>query len=116
MCKRAGLVLVLACLTAQLTSGHVWRVIDGDTFVLYAVGVPAEERVRVLNIDTPERHQANYAEAREFTQSWLARGPFSITACRRDSFGRLLAVVDRPGDTLAHALTSAGFGKPVPAP
>jgi endonuclease YncB( thermonuclease family) len=46
--------LLLSCVVLLLTPGHIMRVIDGDTFVLYSVGVPAEERVRVLAVDAAE--------------------------------------------------------------
>lgn len=102
--------LLLLCLTLILTPPHVKRVVDGDTFILYAVQVPPEERLRVLEIDTPERGQPGFDAARSFTASWLAQGDFTITACKRDSFGRLLATVTRDGASLADALYNAGLG------
>jgi micrococcal nuclease len=104
------LLLLFACLTLQLSPRHVMRVIDGDTGVLFHVGIPAEERFRVLNIDTPERGQPGFEEAKAFTENWLAQGNFTLTACKRDSFGRLLAIVSREGVTLADALYNAGLG------
>jgi micrococcal nuclease len=100
-----------ACLWLVLTPGHVQRVIDGDTFVLYSVGVPAEERVRVLGVNTPELRDTLGPAARAFAVEWLARGSFAVDACRRDSFGRLLAVVSRGSDTLATALINARLGR-----
>lgn len=102
--------LLLLCLTLQLTPQYVKRVIDGDTVVLYSIGVPPEERIRVLEIDTPERGQPGFDAARSFTATWLAQGNFTITACKRDSFGRLLATVTRDGASLADALYNAGLG------
>ena len=104
------LLLLLACLTLQLTPRYVSRVIDGDTFILFSIGVPPEERVRVLEIDTPERGQPGFDEARIFTANWLAAGNFTITACKRDSFGRLLATVTRNGESLADALFANDHG------
>jgi micrococcal nuclease len=90
----------------------VARVIDGDTFALYHVGVQTEERVRVLNVDTPERHEAKFDEAAAFTKAWLERGPFMLATCKRDSFGRLLATVTRPnGEDLAVDLKKAELAK-----
>jgi micrococcal nuclease len=110
--RRFSLFLMVACLTAQLTPGHVLRTIDGDTFALYHVGTPPEERVRVLGVNTPERGQPNAAEATAFTRAWLAKGPFTLTACKRDSFGRLLGTVERDGGSLSRALIDAGLAVP----
>lgn len=102
--------LLLLCLTLIIPPGQVRRTLDGDTFALWNVGLGNEERVRVLEIDTPERGQPGFDQATAFTATWLARGNFTITACKRDSFGRLLATVTRGTDTLAVALINAGHG------
>ncbi len=103
--------LLLLCLTIGLTPDHVKRVIDGDTFVVFAFDVPAEERVRVLDVDTPERHEPGFYAAATFTLDWLNRGPFSLTTCAKDSFGRRLATVTRNESSLAQSLKEAGLGK-----
>lgn len=102
----------LVCVAMQVTPGHVSRVLDGDTFALYHVGTPPEERVRILGVNTPERGQPGAAEATAFTKDWLARGPFDLTACKRDSFGRLLGSVTRNGESVAGELIDRGLGKP----
>ena len=101
------------CLGLLLTPGHVKRVIDADTFILYHVGVPAEERVRVLGVDGIELRDSLGPAARMFTVEWLARGPFAVTACKRDSFGRLLGTVTRGPDTLAVDLIAVHLGVPL---
>ncbi len=103
--------LLLLCLAISTTPGHVSRVLDGDTFALYHVGTPPEEKVRVLGVNTPERGQPLYAEAGAFTKSWLAEGPFELTACKRDSFGRLLGTITRGDDNLGQSLLKAGLAK-----
>lgn len=101
-----------ACFTMTVPVAQVSRVIDGDTFILYSVGVPAEERVRVLGVNAVELRTPQGPAARALTVAWLAQGPFKIDACKRDDFGRLLAVVTRDADTLARALIVAGLGVP----
>lgn len=89
------------CMALTVEAGQVKRVIDGDTYVLYTVGLTDEEHVRVLGVNTPElRTGATALAARDSSASWLARGPFTISGCRRDSFGRLLAWTVRNGDSL----------------
>jgi endonuclease YncB( thermonuclease family) len=70
------------------------------------------ERIRLLAVDAPERGQAGYEAARNFTGAWIARGPFTVAYCARDSFGRLLATVTRDTDDLGDALLKAGHAVP----
>lgn len=99
------------CLSLSLTPGYVRRVIDGDTFILYSIGTTQDERVRVLGVDTPELGTGAVADsATVFTRRWLAAGDFNIDVCKRDSFGRLLAVVSRNGHTLADTLIVLHLG------
>ena len=101
---------LLACLTLLLSPGHVAKVVDGDTFGLFNVGVSPEERVRVLGVDAAEIRDTLGPAARAFTAEWLGRGPFHLRSCQRDSFGRLLGTVWRGTDTLATALIHAKLG------
>lgn len=109
------LAWMVGCLGLLITPRQVARTLDGDTFALYAVGISTEEHVRILGVDTPELRDSltqPAREARAFTQQWLARGDFTLYTCKRDSFGRLLAVISRGNDTLAVALTHAHLIKP----
>src|SRR5687768_8509343 len=105
--------VLLLCWTVQATP---LRTIDGDTFearVGIWLNLSAIERVRVLGVDAPERAaSAEALAAKLFTEAWLARGPVTLDVCKRDSFGRLLAVVRRDGDVLAEQLINAGHGVP----
>lgn len=109
---KSSVVVLLAalCLTVNFQPGAVMDVVDGDTFDLYHVGVPAKERIRVLGVDTPERGKPNAAEATAFTTAWLQRGPFDMVTCKRDSFGRMLGAISRNGERLDAALIAAGLG------
>ena len=105
---------LIACLTIMLSPGHLMRVIDGDTWVLWSVGVPAEERVRVLGVNAAEIRDTLGPAAKAFTEAWLNAGPYEMHTCKRDSFGRLLAVVTRGTDTLAVRLIEARLGTEAP--
>jgi len=100
------------CLWLLIPSRQVARVVDGDTFDLYTVGVTNVERVRILGVDAAELRDSLGPAARDSTTVWLARGDFRLDACRRDSFGRLLAAVSRGADTLAVDLVHWGLGVP----
>ena len=76
---------------------HVLRVLDGNTFVFE--GRFAEQPVRLLYIDTPERGKPGYQEARsalaELIEGKTVLLDFGGRAAtqRQDGFGRLLACV-----------------------
>jgi len=112
--RASFLFSLLFCWTV---AGQSLMVIDGDTFdarIGIWHGLEVTERVRVLDLNTPEMKNSTKkaAEAaRSFTAAWLARGPFKIETCKRDAFGRILAKVYRDdGDSLADALIKADLG------
>ena len=102
----------------QPTGSRTWtitRVIDGDT-LQDACG----RRIRVLNVDTPERDTPDGPAATRFTQRWLGSLPVTanIELCAespRDRYGRLLARIRRVTDDadLSTALLAAGQAWPM---
>lgn len=83
------------------------RVVDGDTIVL-----ASGERVRLLCVDTPERGEAGFVEAREFLRLKIEGRAISLEADPamrdRDRFGRLLRYVWCDGELVNAALVRAG--------
>lgn len=106
--------IALACWIVTATPIHT---VDGDTFdaeLEVWLGLFAVERVRVLEVDTPELKGATKPAAlgaKQFTADWLAKGKVEIEACRRDAFGRVLGKVTRGGEYLADALIQAGHAR-----
>ena len=102
-----------ACLSIDVPPQAVLRQFDGDTFTLFTFGPGGEVDVRVQDVDTPERtkKESGWAEAREFTRDWLNDGVFHVETCGVHTFGRIVAIVSRNGETLAEALRLAGHGK-----
>ena len=66
----------------------VIKVIDGDT-----VELPGGDRLRLLGIDTPERDEPYYDEARKFLEKISLGKPVRVEFAgrKRDGYGRLLA-------------------------
>ncbi len=105
------------CTTLQLDPTWVLRVKDGDTFVIRNAGITNSEDVRVCHlidgpkavcVNTPETEEDGSTEATLFTQQWLMSGAFTVTACKRDNFGRLLGMVTRGETNLGQALLDEG--------
>ena len=102
--------------------GVVEWVLDGDTVDIEIAG--AEERVRLLGINTPETHtdtgvpECYGAEAFEFTRSLLPVGA-EVRLVRdvvgRDDYDRLLAYVFRRDDDLFvnEAIIGGGYARPL---
>lgn len=108
---------------------RVLRVVDGDTIDLeldLGLYLSAALRFRLLGVDTPERGQPGYAEARDYVAAWcrdvLDRPDLLELRARThkaDSFGRwlvdLVAVTD--GTDVADLSTDLirdGHGAPYP--
>lgn len=106
-------VQAATCITMDVQPSQVLGNYDGDTFTL-SLGALGQATIRVEGIDTPERNkkQGGWKEAKDFTASWLARGPFKLQTCFMLTLGRLVASPSRDGITLADALTAAGHVKP----
>jgi micrococcal nuclease len=71
-------------------------VVDGDTVAARCNG--RKESIRLLRINTPERHEPGYREATEALKTLLGAEPIIVVpenpdAPERDRFGRLLAYI-----------------------
>src|SRR5438034_1476722 len=103
-------------------SGHVQRVIDGDTIVV-ALGGRAE-RVRYIGIDTPESVkpgtpvQCFAKKASHFNDSLVSGREVTLRtdAEQRDRYGRLLAYVYTGGRFVNRELVARGYARTLTIP
>lgn len=99
-------------------SATVIRWVDGDTVDLrvdLGFKMWAETRFRLLGIDTPERGQANWAEARKFAESLAPAGHAVKIATKRDGdkYGRwLVEITLDDGSTVNGQLLASGLAVP----
>lgn len=75
---------------------EVIRWVDGDTVdVVIDLGFHtfSHQRLRLHGIDTPERGQPNYAQARELAEHYAAPGTFVVAETFKtpEKYGRFLA-------------------------
>ncbi|MDQ7832015.1 MAG: thermonuclease family protein [Desulfovibrionaceae bacterium] len=95
---------------------HVWcaaqflQAIDGDTFSLAAQGQVV--RVRLADVDAPERDQPSGDAATDRAAALLAAGTVTVMAVARDRYGRTVARVRVDGDDLAWRLVREGLAWP----
>ncbi len=88
---------------------HAERAIDGDT-ILLAGG----EKVRLVGIDTPEKGQPLYAEARRACAELVEGRPVEIRTAResaKDAYGRTLALVTAGGKLVNEELAARGLAR-----
>lgn len=100
-----------ACLSIDVPPHAVIGQPDGDTFYVFAFYPGGRVKIRVEGINTPEKKEPKWAEAKKFTADWLARGVFHVSTCGKPTLDRIVAIVERNGKTLSHDLREAGLGK-----
>lgn len=95
------------------------RVIDGDTLdVIIDVGFrfTTRQRLRLLELDTPERGEPLWREATDQLRALVTDQPLAVTTVKQDSFGRWLAHVAVNGRDVSALmrdwLRSAADGEP----
>lgn len=103
------------------------RCVDGDTVdveIDLGFQVKLSERLRLAGIDTPERGQKNYNQARQRLEQLLASAalPGGYVICktsldkhgrdRRGKFGRpLIEFFDKTGESINQKLVAEGLAK-----
>jgi micrococcal nuclease len=87
-------------------------IIDGDTLLL-----EPNEKVRLIGIDTPERDEAGYQEAKEALAALAAPGEFVVVWSDKDpydQYGRtLLYIENNEGVFVNQRLLEEGWAKPL---
>jgi micrococcal nuclease len=89
-------------------------IVDGDTLdVDIDVGFDFKttQRLRLLGIDTPERNQSGYDEAKQFLAEKCLNKPLQITTYKKDVFGRWLSVIFQEAENINELLLKKGLAK-----
>ncbi|ENJ9364443.1 thermonuclease family protein [Salmonella enterica] len=93
-------VILPATLCAAQLQGMVIRVLDGDTIEVLQEQQPV--RVRLLNIDAPEKKQPYGRWSKEQLKALLAGQPVTVTYTQTDRYGRVLGRVVTANGTEAN--------------
>jgi micrococcal nuclease len=82
------------------------RIIDGDT-----VEIENKTSIRLLGINSPERGEAYYSEAKEFLEVEILNKPVELEYIgeRQDKYGRTLAYIYFNGENININLVKNGF-------
>lgn len=87
-------------LVAAEIQGKVIRVLDGDTIEVLQEKKPV--RVRLLNIDAPEKKQAYGSWSTNQLKDLIAGQPVTVTYTQKDRYGRVLGRVVTTNGTEAN--------------
>lgn len=79
-------------LKKETITGKVVAITDGDTFKLLTKD-SIQIKVRLANIDCPERKQAFSKKAKQFTSDAIFSKTVKIEVLNTDRYGRLIAIV-----------------------
>lgn len=102
-------VVLLALSSAAIAdfSGTVVRVVDGDTLDVLVSNRPV--RVRLAQIDAPERTQAYGARARQALSALAFRRVVTVADAGVDGYGRTLGTVIVGGANINAAMVNQGM-------
>lgn len=92
---------------ADSWTGEVIRVLDGDTVEVLRHRAPV--RIRLANIDAPERSQAFGSRSREYLASMTYRKTVRVEDQGKDRYGRTIAVLYAGGQNINAEMVSAGM-------
>ena len=88
-----SILLVLpTLLSAQVLSGKVVKIADGDTFTLL-VNNHDQVKVRLDGIDAPEKKQAFGNKAKQYLSSMIWGTPVTVKVLKKDRYGRSIGKV-----------------------
>ncbi len=90
-------------------SGVCTYVVDGDTIDVSGMG-----RIRLVGVNTPERGEPGYREAKDFMKSMCLSRTVQLDiddAKRHDKYGRVLAVVYVDGVNINRELLRRGYAE-----
>ncbi|MGB9128196.1 MAG: thermonuclease family protein [Thiobacillus sp.] len=107
---RAALVAVLLAVSSAALadfSGTVVRIVDGDTLDVLVANRPV--RVRLAQIDAPERRQAYGTRARQALSAMIFRRVVTVADAGADSYGRQLGTIFVAGANINAAMVGRGM-------
>lgn len=93
MTKIKFILLAFTVSLVALPKARTVKIVDGDTFDCVLAGDSLKTRIRLWCVDTPERGQAGFYEAKYRLGQLLERDSISLKLFGKDRFGRTLAEV-----------------------
>jgi len=92
---------------AEILQGRVVRVIDGDTIVLL-VDARDQVRVRLSEIDAPEKHQPWGRKSKKSLAAMIAGKLVKVDTAGKDRYRRILGRIYKEGRDINRAMILSG--------
>lgn len=102
------LILLINVSFAQVITGKVVRVKDGDTIVILD-SKNKQHTIRVAAIDCPEKSQPYGKEAKWFVSDEIYRKSVEVDVLKKDRYGRSIANIFYSGKNLSVELLKKGY-------
>jgi micrococcal nuclease len=90
-------------------TGWVSWVADGDTLLVLPNQAHEAVKLRIANIDAPERCQSGGEDARNAMIDWVHRKTVQVTPQGTDTYGRVLARVEMDGRDVGAEMVASGM-------
>lgn len=95
--------------------GAVFNVVDGDTLdveVDLGFKISTKQRIRLAHVDTPERGQEKYAEAKKLVEDLTLKKNVFLRTSKLSKWGYYLAeVITETGQDVAQVLISQNLSQ-----
>ena len=102
-------MLLWLCLAATLVNVQVVRVSDGDTITVQAADSVEPVRVRLAQIDAPEKKQPYGPEAKAALTALLSAHSVTVEYEKTDRYGRIIGQVTADGVDVNRTLVETGM-------
>lgn len=93
----------------------VFNVVDGDTLdveIDLGFKIATKQRIRLAHVDTPEKGQENYAEAKKLVEDLTLNKNVFLRTSKPSKWGYYLAeVITETGQDVAQVLISQNLGQ-----
>jgi len=92
-------------------SAKIERIVDGDTIdILVDCGfnIFVKERIRLIGIDTPELHEKEGTQVKQFLEGYLEDKDIKVKTFKKGSFGRWLAELYADDENINELLLKLG--------
>ena len=96
-----------SCVSEYLENLAIKKIVDGDTVHLYHDN--EIYKVRLIEIDAPERNQPFGTDSTDYLKSLLREGRVNIEISGTDRYGRKLGRLYWKGKNINRAMVSAGY-------
>ncbi len=90
--------------TSKLITAKVIKVIDGDT-----IQIEDKTKIRLLGINTPEKHQPYYQEAKDFLTNLVQNKTIQIESYGEDKYKRTLAYIFQKDKNINNLILQNGL-------